>query len=117
MMFGGYKPAAAWQDGWITAAETDIGKPKGEFKQFAKGADPQNTKLEYRVYSREYDKALVLYKPRSYTGGTTGTTDTATATVHQLGGRYRMLNADGTLGPVVTQVALRNGEGAVLMKA
>jgi hypothetical protein len=47
----------------------------------------------------------------------TGTTADATATTVALGGRYRQVNADGTLGPVVTSVTLRNGEGAVLVKA
>lgn len=116
MMFGGYKPSAAWQDGWITAAETDIGQPREAFRTLATGKDPENTKLEYRIYSRDYDKALVLYKPRSYASGTTGTINDSTATTHQLNGRYRLLNANGSLGPVITQITLRNGEGAVLIK-
>ena len=116
MFYGGYKPSAAWKDGWIKAAETNVGQPTGERKTFARGADPQNLSLEYRVYSRDYGNSLVLYKPRSYTRGTTGTTDDATATTHQLGGKYRTLNADGAMGAVVTQITLRNGEGAVLMR-
>ena len=117
MFDGGYKPSAPWKDTWIKAAETNVGVPTRDRKIFARGADPQNLSLEYRVYSRDYGNALVLYKPRSYTKGVTGTTDDATATTHQLGGNYRTLNADGTLGPVITQITLRNGEGAVLMKA
>ena len=72
------------------------------------------------MFSRSYVNALVLYKPLSYksgTGGGTGTTADTTATVHALGGNYRVLAADGTLGPVVTSVSLRNGEGAVLIRA
>jgi hypothetical protein len=118
MFFGGYKPSAAWQETWVKAAETDVGPPAGAMRILAKGQDPQNLALEYRVYARDYGKALVMYKPRSYVrGGATGTTDDATATTHELGGNYRALNADGTLGPTVTRITLRNGEGAVLMKA
>lgn len=118
MFFGGYKPSAAWQETWIKAAETDVGQPAGAMRILAKGQDPQNLALEYRVYARDYGKALVMYKPRSYVrGGATGTTDDATATTHELGGKYRTLNADGSLGPVISRISLRNGEGAVLMKA
>jgi hypothetical protein len=60
----------------------------------------------------------VLYKPLSYKlGAGTGTTADATATTHRLNGTYRPLRADGTLGPPVTSVTLRNGEGAILVKA
>lgn len=117
MFFGGYQPNADWDLGWIDAAEVDVGLPTGERTIFARGADPQNLALEYRVYAREYGKALVLYRPRSYFQGTTGTMADATATTHQLGGSYRTLNANGTQGPVITQITLRGGEGAVLIKA
>jgi hypothetical protein len=60
---------------------------------------------------------VVLYKPLSYArGGTNGTLADATATTYTPGGSYRVLQADGTLGPVVTSVSLRNGEGAILIK-
>ncbi len=118
MFYGGVAPAASWQQKWTPAAAVNVGKPTGTMATFASGADPQNAALQYRVLSREYADALVLFKPRSYAlGKGTGTTDNATATTHTLNGNYRELRADGTLGPVVSQMTLRNGEGAVLMKA
>lgn len=118
MIWGGFAPSAAWSQKWIPAAAKDVGKPTGAMATFAEGKDPQNAKLNYRVYSRQYENALVLFKPVSYLlGQGTGTTDNATATTHQLNGNYRELRADGTLGPVVRQITLRNGEGAVLIKA
>lgn len=118
MFFGGDDPNAAWSTTWIPAAEKDVGAPLGERTTFATGVDPRNPALQYKVFARQYENALVLYKPLSYTLGVgTGTLDNGTATTHNLGGRYRVLNADGTLGPVVTQVTLRNGEGTVLIKA
>jgi hypothetical protein len=118
MFFGGYSPSAPWSQTWIPAATRDVGLPVGEMTTWASGQDPENTALEYKVFGREYAKALVLYKPRSYTlGRGTGTLGDATATTHQLGGSYRVLNGDGTVGPIVTQVTLRNGEGVVLLKA
>jgi hypothetical protein len=118
MFFGGSSPTSSWQDRWVPAAAVDIGQPVGAMTTFASGQDPENHNLQYKVYSRQYDNALVLFKPLSYTlGQSTGTTDNATATTHQLNGRYRLLYADGSLGPVITSITLRNGEGAVLMKA
>jgi len=58
------------------------------------------------------------HKPISFAAGQgAGTTADATVTTHQLNGNYRVLNADGTLGPIVTSINLRNGEGVTLMKA
>ena len=45
------------------------------------------------------------------------TTADNTATAVQLGGTYRVVNSTGTLGQFVTSVTLRNGEGAILVKA
>jgi hypothetical protein len=118
MFYGGFAPSAPWQDTWIPAATTNVGQPTGELRLFASGQDPENNRLEYRVYAREYQNALSLYKPRSYTPAVgTGTANDATATTHNLNGNYRQLRTDGTLGPVVNRITLRNGEGVVLMKA
>jgi hypothetical protein len=118
MLFGGEEPASTWSRHWFNAIATDVGQPKGAFTAFATGQDPANTALIYKVFARHYDNALVLYKPLSYAlGKGTGTTADNTVTAHQLGGNYRVLNSDGTLGPIVTTITLRNGEGAVLMNA
>jgi hypothetical protein len=118
MLFGGEEPSSTWSRHWFNAVATDVGQPTGAFTKFATGKDPANTALTYKIYSRPYDNALVLYKPLSYTlGKGTGTTADNTATTHALGGSYRALNANGTLGPVITSITLRNGEGAVLIKA
>jgi hypothetical protein len=118
MFFGGLNPSAAWADTWIPAVQTDLGRPLGDLTTVATGTDPANPALAYRVYGREYANARVLYKPRSYTlRAGTGTTGDDTATTHQLGGNFRLLASDGTPGPVVTSVTLRNGEGAILIRA
>ena len=118
MTWGGEEPASAWSRHWFDAIGHDVGRPNGDWTRFATGSDPTAPARMYEVISREYDKALVLYKPLSYAAGQgTGNTADGTATTHQLNGSYRMLNADGTLGPVTSRVTLRNGEGAVLVKA
>ncbi len=118
MIWGGFAPSAAWSQKWIPAVEYNVGQATESMNVFAEGADPQNTKLTYKIYSRDYDNALVLYKPLSYKlGQGTGTTGDATATTHALSGNYRELRADGSLGPIVQQITLRNGEGTILIKA
>jgi hypothetical protein len=117
MFNGGYEPSTGWARHWTEAVKYDVGKPKGTWSVFAQGKDPERAYLDYKVMQRNYDRALVLYKPLSYVRGRTGTTSNATATVHKLNGNYRELRADGTLGPVVNYVRLRNGEGAILIRA
>ena len=118
MFFGGDRPAAPWQDVFVPAATVDVGQPKAAMTTWATGTDPQNARLTYKIYGREYGKALVLFKPKSFAAGQgAGATDDATVTTHRLNGNYRVLNADGTLGPIITSIDLRNGEGVTLMKA
>jgi hypothetical protein len=117
--YGGYAPATSWSQHWSQAAAYKIGQPLGAWSLFASGSDPENASLTYQVYQRPYTNALVLYKPLSASanGAVSGTLDNATATTFTLSGTYRPLNADGTLGAAVTSIALRNGEGAILIKA
>jgi len=117
--FGGSAPASSWSQHFFGALTFNVGQPKGVWSVFASGADPNNLNFAYRVYSRQYTNALVLYKPLSSTinGSAIGTLSDNTATTHALGGSYRVLQANGSLGPVVTSITLRNGEGAILVRA
>lgn len=116
MFNGGFEPSSTWSRHWTEAVKYDVGKPRGAWSVFATGKDPERTYLDYKVLQRQYDRALVLYKPVSYAIGHTGTISDKTVTYHKLPGSYRELHADGTLGPVVTSIRLRNGEGAILVK-
>jgi hypothetical protein len=117
MFFGGSNPASTWTQHWSPAAAVDVGAPAGTMRVFAQGVDPLSPSLEYKVFARNYENGLVLYKPLSYrTGIGEGTRNEQTATTHQLGGSYRRVAADGTLGGVITSIRLRNGEGAVLIR-
>jgi hypothetical protein len=119
VLFGGFEPATAWQRHWSEAAAYNVGRPKGRWSQFAKSADPSDARREYRVYGREYERALILYKPVSYQKGvyTPVPIGDETATIHKLPAAYRPLGADGKLGDAMSEVKLRNGEGAILIKA
>lgn len=118
MTWGGEEPASSWSRHWFNAIAHDVGQPQGEFTTFATGTDPANANRGYRVFAREYQDALVLYKPLSYTAGSgTGSLGYESATIHDLPRAYRPLHADGTLGAPITKISLRNGEGAVLIPA
>jgi hypothetical protein len=117
MINGGQEPGTTWTRHWTEAIRFNVGRPTGEHRLFAQGDDPSNAALRYKVYARDYQNALVLYKPLSYTRGVNGTLADNTATVHQLGGWFRVVRNDGTLGPVVNQIRLRNGEGVTLARA
>jgi hypothetical protein len=118
MFFGGFEPGNTWQRHWAPAAAYNVGKPKGTWSVWATGTDPAVAALGYKVYAREYDNALVLFKPLSYTRAVkeTAALGDDTTTKHDLKGTYRPLQADGSLGDPVTSVSLRNGEGAILIK-
>jgi hypothetical protein len=114
--FGGFEPSSPWTRHWVQAAAFNVGQPKDTWSVFASGKDPSNGNLTYRIYQRNYTNALVLYKPLSSgPSGGVGTLADNTATVQQLSRTYRPLQADGTLGAPITSIALRNGEGAILI--
>jgi hypothetical protein len=117
--FGGFEPSTQWSRHFTPAVNFNVGQPRGDWKLFPSGRDPSDRRQIYHVYSRDYDNALVLYRPLSYSAsqGTRGSLGDNSASTLQLNGRYRPLHADGTLGPEVTSISLRNGEGAILVRA
>ncbi len=56
---------------------------------------------------------MVLHRAVQPGGSVTGNSSVSPAI--PLGGQYRKLNIDGSLGPVVTSTTLRNGEGAAFV--
>lgn len=114
---GGNEPNTTWTRHWSPAVEYNVGRPLDSWKVWAQGLDPADKQKTFKVYQRRYENALILYKPLSYHRGVAGTTSDATATTHALDGMYRPLNADGTLGSPINRITLRNGEGAILVRA
>ncbi len=78
---------------------------------FASGADPYAPNLTYRVLARRFTNALVLVKMLPLGS----VVDDRSFTTHQLPGPYRVLEADGTLGLIVTEARLRNNEALILI--
>lgn len=127
--FSYHKGSASWYGGengsmrtthWHQNIEYDIGEPvirngqdswgQSNTNRFFVFADGGST---YQIMGREYDKALVLAKFGNVGGwaniGINGTT-------HSLGGNYRRLQEDNTLGSVINEVILGFGEGVILIK-
>ncbi len=112
---------------WNPAITYDVGQPDvipngsldfdghantKEHYVFASGPDPYDANLTYRVLARRFTNALVLVKmmPEG------STTDDRSITTHPLDGPYYLLQADGSLGPLVTEATLRNNEALILIK-
>jgi hypothetical protein len=111
-----YNPAVEYDVGvpdYLTAGVSDFEGKKNtrEHFVFASGPDPYQPSLTYRVLARRFTHALVLVKmlPEG------SVEDARSITVHPLGGSYRPLLANGTLGAPVTQASLRNNEAAILI--
>ena len=67
------------------------------------------------VYARNYTKGLVLLRLK-YEYAIIPNYENSSEIV-ELPGVYRVLNYDGTLGPPITQVSIKGGEGIILVKA
>lgn len=115
---------STWQ--WNRAIEFDVGQPdqipegtvdfdgtsnSSEHYIMETGPDPYDANLTYRVLARRFTNALVLAK--MLPAGSV--VDDRSLTTHALNRSYALLNADGTLGEIVTEVQLRNNEGLILI--
>ena len=69
------------------------------------------------VYARNYTKGLVLMRLKYIYSGISDSIYENTPVTVQLPGTYRVVNYDGTLGPPVTEVSIRGGEGIILASA
>lgn len=118
------EPVSTWA--WNPVVEFDVGQPElipqgevdfegqastREHWVFASGPDPYKPALTYRVLARRFSHALVLVKmlPEG------SVDDDRSITIHPLGGSYRPLEANGTLGVSVTEARLRNNEALILI--
>jgi hypothetical protein len=106
---------------WFGAMAHDLGQPVGPYYEFDAVPDPtplaagaNTTDHTCTVFARKYEKALVLFKPyKSWTRAKLF--DSQTATTHQLGKSYRPLLWDGSPGAPITEIKLKQWEGAILL--
>jgi|GEM_PF-1686196 len=97
---------------WCTARECDIGAPVDAlYSTWKTGTDSAGQ--TYTIYKRAYSKALVLSRPKvgwAYSDYATQSQQ------YDLGGTYRLLHCDGTLGPDITKIGLAMGEAVTLVR-
>lgn len=97
---------------WCKAREADIGTPVDAlYSVWKTGTDAAGQ--EFTIYKREYTKALVLSRPKK---GWTYNDYKTQSPKYDLGGTYRLLHSDGTLGPEITSIGLAMGEAVTLVK-
>jgi len=99
---------------WTKAQEANIGHPLAVRVQLSHGTDPQGN--SYLVYSRGFDRALVVLRQQQGWNAQTYGDATAITITLPTGERWIPLNADGTVGAAVATVHLRNSEAAILLK-
>ena len=111
MSVDGITPAESTQ--WWPAVGYNIGTPQSDSVYvFQTGTDSNGE--PYTVYARYFTNALVLVKPKPYWNSEFNDLQSP-VTVANLPAALRRLNYDATLGPPITQLALRNIEGAILV--
>jgi hypothetical protein len=111
-----YNPAVEFdigQPALIPAGAVDFDGQSGtkEHWEFASGPDPYWPALTYHVLARRFQGALVLAKMLPMGS----VEDHRSITTHSLGGSYRPLLANGTLGSPITQASIRNNEALILI--
>ena len=99
---------------WLRAQEADIGHPTGSRAIQTRGTDPVGQ--GYTLYSRDFDRALVLLRHQSGWGSQVYTDASAVTFPLPAGETWLPLHADGTVGAAVTSITLRNSEAAILIK-
>ncbi|MEO8881311.1 MAG: Ig-like domain-containing protein [Gemmatimonadaceae bacterium] len=97
---------------WMAAVEADVGHPREVRHSIASGTDAAGQK--YRIYARDFDHAYVVIRPQvdwrpQIYADSTGIVVPLPAPMHPL-------HRDGSFGPAVRSVTLRNVEAAILFK-
>lgn len=104
----GYLAVSQW---WCKARDFDVGVPvDAMYSVWKTGTDSVNQ--TYTIYKRQYSKALMLSRPK--VGWTFDDYNTLCAP-YDLGGTYKLLHYDGTLGPEITKIGLAMGEAVTLL--
>ncbi|MGB5107780.1 MAG: hypothetical protein WBP42_13815 [Candidatus Zixiibacteriota bacterium] len=100
---------------WIPAMEYELGWPAQHYQLAASGPAVDQSGGSYKVWSRQYPNGVVYIRPVDGFDAKWGAQSTPVTV--SLGGSFRQLQHDGTLGTTVTQISLRGGEGAIMIPA
>jgi hypothetical protein len=105
-----------YQSEWL-GAFTGLGAPLGQAYRFVEGNSPpgtcaQNWGRRYTVFKREFADGIVLVRPRD-SWDCDGYGDNSSVML-ALDRQYRLRHDDGTLGPPIKQIQIRNAEAVIL---
>lgn len=100
---------------YVPAMDYELGWPAQHYQLAASGPAVDQSGGSYKVWSRQYPYGVVYIRPVDGFDAKWGSQSTPVTVT--LGGSYRQLQTDGTLGTVVTQISLRGGEGAIMIPA
>lgn len=100
---------------WVPAMEHEMGQPSAHYQLVSSGASPDEAGATYKVFVRDYQYGKVYSRPRDGFNAKWG--DASIAVTVNLGGSYRQVLTDNTLGPVITALSLRGGAGALVIPA
>ncbi len=109
-------------DNWYKAIEYNVGQPTAPYYVLHQEKDPSSAVGIAYMYAREFDNALVVAVPLPDWDSTYTPSYTTALPIYSIGGgrtsnRYQRLRSDGTIdAQLVTQITLRNAEGAILVK-
>jgi len=110
---------------FVNAIQYDIGQPTGNLNGKPVLANTDwgvfvlATGTDFKVYGRDYSKAIVIAKPMTSAGygDISKTTVNLPVTTDNPSGKYYILNEDNTINPTaITSMDLRSVEGAILIK-
>ncbi len=101
---------------WIKAQEFDLGQPTGDYFVW-KENETDSAGQKYRIYRRNYGKAMLLFRTRYDWDASNFKDFGAPSAAYDLGGTYRVLYPSGKLGPPITRIALHLAEGVALVSA
>jgi hypothetical protein len=107
----GVVPVASWRKEdtlikWTRMVEVNIGRPTGARAIVATGTDGAGQ--AYSLYRRNFTNGVVLW--RKLNGSNYST---ASAATYSLGGTYRPVNFDGTVGAPTATASVLNADGMI----
>jgi len=111
---GSVDPSQPHSITWLKAYEADLGLAVGAPGVLKSGTDGGGQR--YDAYAREFEHAVVVYRPVENWSSTNFGDATAVSVPLPAGPSWMMLRPDGSRVGPVTNVQLRNGEAAIFMK-
>ncbi len=104
----------SFMDDWLLAYETNVGQPASDVSVIQTGSTPCASE-GYKVFSRQYENARILVRPRG--GPACADYSDQTAVQIPLEAPMVMLNPNGTFSAPMASISLRNAESVILFPA